>query len=203
MKLELFSAMILSAIPAVWPESACALYDEGLSTVVITGVRFWGIEITYDSAITTPTSLFNVNQAAFRATRVSEEYQDWRQEVAMATTDPLNTTDIRCSAIATADTRSVTSKSDSLVRWQAAFQLFTAINAVRGLAGINAAMGASPPELYQGKYHATFSVTYIDGGSDKWVVAPGVAPSLILDAHLAPAPVGDGEPKPCPMRMKG
>lgn len=204
MKFDILNSLVLLIMAVAWSGNANALYDdgEGLQTVVVTGVRFWGYEITYDSAIVTPANLFNVNQAAFRSRRVSEEYQEWRQEVAKATTDPLNTTDIRCSAVVTADTRAVTSKSDSLVRWQAAFQLFTAINAVKGLAGIKAAMGASPPEMYQGKYHATFSVTYIDGGSEKWVVAPGIAPSLIIDAHLPPAPNGDGNPKPCPIKLK-
>jgi hypothetical protein len=149
-----------------------------------------------------PTS-FNTAYLAFRSPIATDEYIESRQQIQLASLDPYNTSDIRCSAAATPPTKATTSKDDKTGRFLAANQLFTAIRAYRGALGIKAAIGASKPELWEGRYVPTFSVTYIDGGTEKWVVSPGVPQTLVIDAHLPPEPSGDGIPKPCPMRMNG
>lgn len=205
MTARLFRSLTLCLLMGALAVSVQARDDDPieLPPVWTTGNRLWTIEISYDSAIVTPPSLFNPTHQPFRSAMATEDYQEWRSEVALATTDPLNTTDVRCSAVASSNTRQTTSMSDTTERYLAAYQLFTAINASKGLFGIRAAMGGSPPELYNGKYHATFTITYIDGGSEKWVVAPGISPSLLFEANVAPLPSGDGVAKPCPIQMKG
>jgi hypothetical protein len=173
-----------------------------LPRVTITYVRPWSFDILYDMAYTTMASLFRSGDRAVRGLRVTEDYQQARQEVAAAVTDPLNSSDARCNVNASQATRQVTSRSDITDRYLAAFQLFTAIQSYKGIAGVRAAIAGSTPATYGGKVASTFTMTYMDGSSEKWAVAPGIAPALIDAGNIAPAPVGDGQIKPCPLYMK-
>jgi hypothetical protein len=173
-----------------------------LPPVTVTGVALWGYETTYDSAIVYTPSQFQQTQRPFRGQRASAEYQEFRSEVAAATVNPLLTTDIRCSAVATDATKQTTSQTDLTGRFLAANQLFTAISAANGVLGARLAIAASPPQLLEGKYVATFSVTYADGGSERWAVAPGVAPTLMIETNFPPPPSGDGVAKACPITMR-
>ena len=186
--------------------SAGALTDDPIEfpTVTVTGVSPWGWEISYDSAMVAQPNAFDVRQRPWRRQMASEEYQEFRAEVAAAARNPLLSTDMRCNRLTTPTTRQTTSLSDPTSRYEGAQQLFTAIaGAEGGMLGIRAVIGASPPKLYGGKLVANFTVTYMDGGSESWVVHPGVTPSLIIEANLPPAPSGNGIPKPCPIKMIG
>ena len=186
-------------------ESAGANPDDPVEfpMVTVTGVAPWGWDITYDSAIVAEPNAFQVPQRPWRRRMASEEYQQFRAEVAAATRNPYRTTDMRCSKGASDTTRQTTSLSGADERFVGAQQLFASINLHEGFSGLRAAIAASPPRLSGGKLVATFTVTYMDGGSESWVVAPGVSPSLIISANLPPPPNGDGIPKPCPITMIG
>lgn len=139
----------------------------------------------------------------FRTQLAQESWFQYVEDIQFAIVNPLSTADVRCSAVATAATKSTTSKSAAYDRFLAAEQLFTAIKAWQGGIGAKAAIAGSDPYLVDGKYVPTFQIYYIDGGKERWLVAPGISPTLIIDGNVGTPPQGDGIPKPCAQLPKG
>lgn len=119
-------------------------------------------------------------------------------EVEVAAVDPTKSPDARCNPLATAATKATTSTAPSESRYAAAQQLYTAISARNGGTGA-AAIGRSPQYNYYGTMRPTFTMTYADGGSERWVVSTLVPPALIIDANVPGSlKEGSGEATACP-----
>ena len=105
---------------------------------------------------------------------------------------------MRCNVGATPATKTTTSSHSATDRYLAAAQIFSWIVAQQGIAGARAVIAGNPSAMWNGKRAATFKVTLADGGVESHVVAPGLAPTLIIDSALPPPPTGDGIARPCP-----
>lgn len=120
------------------------------------------------------------------------------EPVEVAAVDPTKTPDARCNPLATEATKKTTSVAPAESRYAAAQQLYTAISARNGGTGA-AAIGRSPQYNYYGTMRPTFTMTYADGGSERWVVSTLVPPALIIDANVPGSlKEGSGEAAACP-----
>ncbi|MES2633556.1 MAG: hypothetical protein V4669_11325 [Pseudomonadota bacterium] len=170
--------------------------------VTVTYTQPWGYHIVYDMAFQNNAASFRTFEGAVRTYMDWEEYSDARAEVAAAVTDKKGSSDARCNVLASQATKTTTSKSDQTDRYVASLQLLTAIRAEKGVAGVRAAIGGSRPGLLGGKMVSTFTMTYVDGGTETWPITETL-PATISDMPLGPPPSGDGVAKPCPYMMKG
>jgi hypothetical protein len=115
----------------------------------------------------------------------------------------LKSPDARCNPLATSSTRNTFSTSDANDRFLAAQQLLSAITAQTGVTGAQAAVKGSPKALYDGVLTPTFSVTYGDGGTERWFVATLVPVTLIINGNVPDSlKVGSGKPEQCPTTAK-
>jgi hypothetical protein len=195
-----------AAILTVHCQNASAVAEVGdgsLQTVVIVGARLPTMDVWFLPSVTITAGGIAAPYRGYRSEVASEMWFDYVELIQLTLANPLSTSDVRCSTIATAATKSTTSRSDPTDRFIAANQLFTAIRAYNGAIGIKAVISGSKPALVDGKYVPTFTITYIDGGKERWMVSPSVPETLIIDANVAPPPDGDGVPKACPTSPQG
>lgn len=117
----------------------------------------------------------------------------------VAALNPAAIPDARCSKLASNPTKAVMSTADATARYLAAQQLFSAIAAQNGGRDLKAAVANSPRAMYNGRLTPTFTMTYADGGSERWIVGTLVPMTLIVEGNIPDSlKTGSGQPEPCP-----
>jgi len=124
--------------------------------------------------------------------------------VAALPKDPTVLPDARCNPLTTEATKTTTSRTDATNRFMAANQLFTAINARLGPSVAAKVIGRLPTARYGNELEPVFTVTYVDGGSEGWVVATALPATLIIEGNVPNSlKDGSGVPESCPGSASG
>ena len=144
----------------------------------------------------------------FRGVRGRVPKDQWIEHLEdenLALKSPRTTNDVRCSSdeIASPATKATTSLSDSTSRFVAANQLYTALRVATGAAfGLRAIISRSLLRLIDRKYQPTFTVIWADGGSENYLITPGLENSLIIESGNLTS-VGNGIVQACPYPFIG